>query len=198
MLSSIIMKNENRVAMHISMVVGRRGDNVWGRAYGPMMMIVESAPTLAEVKSKVKRVIERDGVSKVEGFDLEYDLSSLFDRFPFLVASGISKRARIREGRLKLYANGSKHASIGNVKALEAVIRKLGKQLAAIELQIPEHKKFTGKDVLSNYIPWFISVDDYMRSLGPHQMLSSNRKKREPPDPSEDQEWEWELPADVF
>lgn len=64
------------------MVVGRNGDKVWGRAYGYMMMIVESAPTLAEVKAKVKAVIEREGAI-LEGFDIEYDLSSLLPVFPF-------------------------------------------------------------------------------------------------------------------
>lgn len=190
------------------MVVGRHGNKVWGRAYGPMMMIVQTASTLAEVKKQVKESIEKDGI-KVEGFDLEYNLSSLFDRYPFLVDVGISKRARIRKGRLQQYANGLKYASIGNVKALEAVIRKLGRQLATIELQIPEHKKFPGKDTLSNFIPWFMSVDDFMDSLGPHQMISSNRKKKKPPrssvdhsdldnDQDDDREWWRELPADVF
>lgn len=198
--------------MRCSMVVGRHGNKVWGRAYGPMMMIVQSAPTLAEVKKLVAESIEKDGI-KVEGFDIEYNLSSLFDRYPFLTDIGISKRARIRKGRLQQYANGMKHASIGNVKALEAVIRKLGRQLATIELQIPEHKKFPGKDTLSNFIPWYMSVDDFMDSISPHQMISSNRKKKKPPrvsrtsdidssalddDHDDDREWWRELPADVF
>jgi len=190
------------------MVVSRSGNRVSGRAYGPLMMVVDSAPTLAEVKRKIKATIERDGF-KLEGFDIEYNLSPLFDRYPFLTDVGISKRARIRKGRLKDYANGTKYASIGNVKALEAVIRKLGRQLANIELQIPDHKKFPGNDSLSNFIPWYLSVDDFMNSLGPHQMISSDRKKKKPPrssighrdldtDHDDEREWWRELPADVF
>ena len=194
--------------MRCTMVISRHGNRVSGRAYGPMMMIVDSAPTLAEVKRKIKETIGKDGFD-VEGFDIEYNLSSLFDRYPFLIDVGISKRARIRKGRLKDYASGAKYASIGNVKALEAVIRKLGRQLANIELQIPEHKKFRGNDSLSNFIPWYVSVDDFMNSLGPHQMISSERKKKKPPrssidhrdpdtDHDDDREWWRELPADVF
>jgi hypothetical protein len=191
------MEKPNQKKIRCSMIVGRNGDKVCGRAYGYRMMIVESAPTLAEVKAKVKAIIEGDGAI-VEGFDIEYDLSSLFARFPFLVESGIGKRARIRKGRLDQYANGLKNASPGNIKVLEAAIRKLGRQLATIELQIPDHKKFAGKDVLSNYIPWFMSVDEYMNGLGAHQMSSSGRKKKEPPGSSPGKDWRLELPAGVF
>lgn len=67
-------------------------------------------------------------------FEILYDLQSFFSEYDFLNASAIARHANMNESLVRQYVTGKKHPSAEQAKKLEAVIRKLTKDLNNVSL----------------------------------------------------------------
>jgi predicted transcriptional regulator len=65
-------------------------------------------------------------------FDLQYDLTALFQQFNYLKITAIAEKANLNATLLRQYVTGIKHASPQQAKKVEVAIHKIGKELAKI------------------------------------------------------------------
>ena len=70
------------------------------------------------------------GVAQEFGFDL----SSLFEYYSMLNVSAFGRYLGINDSLMRQYRNGSAQISENQLEKIEAVIRKLGTELAALRL----------------------------------------------------------------
>jgi hypothetical protein len=136
-LSKPMMKIENNFLMKkLMIIVEKQQDDLTGRVTYDDNLIVVSAAGLGELEQKLRILLNRFhevDPAQIE-FQYKYDLSSLFDAFDVLKVSNVATLAGVNPSLLRQYVIGNKHASAAQAKRIEAVIHKLGKDLAAVQI----------------------------------------------------------------
>lgn len=110
----------------------------WGRVLYDDNLIVDEASSVAELEDKMKVLLKEfhqldpDNIA----FDLQYDISGLFEEKKFLNAAVIAERTGINKSLMRQYAAGIKSPSAERAKEIERAIHELGKELLHIKLSI--------------------------------------------------------------
>ena len=82
-----------------------------------------------------KDMTEWQGVSADEiQFNIEYDLTALFEIFNAIKIGSIAELAGINKGLMRQYASGVKSASAQQAKKVETAIRQLGERLTRVKV----------------------------------------------------------------
>lgn len=114
----------------------RQKHGLVGRVLYDDDLIVESGKDLRTLESNMGRLLKKfHGVDPLEvHFQHKYDISSLFETFDVLKISNVARIAGLNPSLLRQYVTGSKQASATQARKIEAVIHKLGKDLAAVQI----------------------------------------------------------------
>jgi hypothetical protein len=65
-------------------------------------------------------------------FEIQYDLTALFEQFNYLKITAIAEKAKLNATLLRQYVTGIKNASPKQAKKVEDAIQKIGRELANI------------------------------------------------------------------
>jgi hypothetical protein len=120
----------------LTIIVEKQQDELTGRVTYEDNLIVEAATELGELEEKLRTLLKRFHAVDPDGvqFQYKYDLSSLFDTFDVLKISNVATLAGVNASLLRQYVTGNKQASAAQAKKIEAVIHKLGKDLASVQI----------------------------------------------------------------
>jgi len=124
---------------NLSLIIERSKDGlVWGRTTYQNHLMVENAKTLDLLIKKMKGIFKKEYSLAPETiqFEIEYDVSSLFQHKPFLNITAIAHEVGINPALMRQYVSGVKNPSSDRVKKIEGVINQLGKQLREVRLAI--------------------------------------------------------------
>jgi hypothetical protein len=128
---------KKRVPMKkFTLIVEKQEQGLTGRVLYDDDLIVESGKDLRSLEDKMGRLLKKfHGVDPEEvHFQYKYDISSLFETFDVLKISNVAKIAGLNPSLLRQYVIGNKQASATQARKIEAVIHKLGKDLAAVQI----------------------------------------------------------------
>jgi len=123
----------------------------WGRVEYDDDLIVDSAATIELLEKKFRKLLKdfHDLDPKQITFDLQYDISGLFEENKYLNASAIAEMAGINKSLMRQYTSGVKHPSYERAMHIQKVINQIGKQLAVVKIASSGksmQKAGTGKD----------------------------------------------------
>lgn len=130
------MKKSNQKTVRCNLVVGRSKTGVWGRTYCNGHLILKSAYSLERLQDDIKTTIESDG-TKLSRFDLAYDISYLFDEYPFLLKAGIGQIAGFSHSLMRQFAAGTRHLSLAELQDIDNAIQVICMNLMCVDLLIP-------------------------------------------------------------
>jgi hypothetical protein len=118
----------------ITLVVEKSEGELWGRVNYEDNLIIDSAKNLAGLERKMKKLLKDFSQLNPKDvvFDLQYDLTALFEQFSYLKISAIADKADLNAALLRQYVTGIKQASPRQAKKVEDAIHKIGKELANI------------------------------------------------------------------
>ncbi len=122
----------NKATIHL--IVEKSNGELWGRVKVKGNLITDSANNLDALKKQLKGLILDYENVKVEGFEVSYDLTSVFEQYSYLNISEVAAKASISSGMMRQYASGNKYPSYERVKDIESAIREIGKELSKINL----------------------------------------------------------------
>ena len=128
----------------IALVIESSSDaEIWGRVHYEDNLIIESAPDLLSLEKKMKKLLK--GFHQLDpntiNFDIQYDLTGLFDEKSFLNASVVADKAGISRGLMRQYIAGNKYPSHDRVIQIQKTIHALGKDLQHTKVAVPAKKR---------------------------------------------------------
>ncbi|MFZ6024886.1 MAG: hypothetical protein ACOYVG_10605 [Bacteroidota bacterium] len=108
----------------------------WGRVEFGDNLIVANAETIEALKAEMAKNLKdfhKVKTSEIE-FDIQHDISGLFDHQSFLNVTSVAKIAGINPSLMRQYVTGVKSPSSERLKAIQVAINTIGKQLQEIKL----------------------------------------------------------------
>jgi predicted DNA-binding transcriptional regulator AlpA len=118
-----------------ALLIVEKGDGeLWGRVTIKGNLIVDSAKNLESLKKKIKSLALDFENVEINDFEVNYDLTSFFEQYPFLNVSEIAKKAGISPAMMLHYTSGTKFPSEERVKQIESAIKEIGKELTKVKL----------------------------------------------------------------
>ena len=127
----------------IALVIeGSSEGDVWGRVVCEDNLIVESAADITKLKRKMKKLLNdfHSLAADEVDFEIQYDITGLFEDKKYLNASVVADLAGISRGLMRQYAAGIKYPSEDRLKKIETTIHSLGNELASIKVAPPKKK----------------------------------------------------------
>jgi transcriptional regulator with XRE-family HTH domain len=108
----------------------------WGRVYIEDNLIVDYSKTLEGLKKKMtKLVFDFHGLAGAKyAFEIQYDISGLFDDKKYLNASAVADRAGISRLMLRQYRSGHKFPTKEKLEKLEFAIHEIGEELKTLKI----------------------------------------------------------------
>lgn len=120
------------------LIVEKSEDGYFGRVnYEDNLIVVDGddIPTLeTQAKEQLHTHHHLDTSSVI--FELQFDLSALFEYFDILNVTAIARRAGMNASLLRQYRNGQKYPSLKQVQKIEEVIRTIAKELAEVHILV--------------------------------------------------------------
>jgi hypothetical protein len=110
----------------------------WGRVYVEDNLIVDFGKTVDGLKKKMTKLLfDFHKLSSTKyAFEIQYDISGLFDDKKYLNASAVADRAGISRLMLRQYRSGHKFPTKEKLEKLEAAIHEIGEELKALKIAI--------------------------------------------------------------
>ena len=110
----------------------------WGRVYVEDNLIVDFGKTVDVLKKKMTKLLfDFHKLSSTKyAFEIQYDISGLFDDKKYLNASAVADRAGISRLMLRQYRSGHKFPTKEKLEKLEAAIHEIGEELKALKIAI--------------------------------------------------------------
>ncbi len=90
--------------------------------------------TIEEVKDSYTELGDEMPACLAEDVEFRFDLSSLFEYYPMINVSALGRYLGINPGLMRQYKKGDTPISDAQLKKIEAGIRRLGSELAALRL----------------------------------------------------------------
>lgn len=90
--------------------------------------------TLAEVKQTYVELGDQMPVCLIETVEFNFDISSLFEYYPMFNVSALARYLGINDSLMRQYKKGDTPISDAQLEKIEAGIRRLGTELAALHL----------------------------------------------------------------
>jgi transcriptional regulator with XRE-family HTH domain len=109
-----------------------------GRVYVEDNLIVDFGKTVDGLKKKMTKLLfDFHKLSSTKyAFEIQYDISGLFDDKKYLNASAVADRAGISRLMLRQYRSGHKFPTKEKLEKLEAAIHEIGEELKALKIAI--------------------------------------------------------------
>jgi len=108
----------------------------WGRVSYNDNLLTDSAPSIAELESKILALLESfENLSPEEvEFSKTYDVYSLFEDFNFINISKFAKFIKINPALLRQYASGVKSPSETQLKRIIDGFHAVGNKMEHVDL----------------------------------------------------------------
>jgi transcriptional regulator with XRE-family HTH domain len=105
--------------------------SIFGRVSYDDNLIVDSAKNLVALVKKMKKILKDFHQLNPESieFEIQYDITGLFDSKNYLNASAVAEKAGISKGMMRQYTSGRKFPSLEKVLLIQKTIHELGKDL---------------------------------------------------------------------
>ena len=116
---------------------------LWGRVLYEDNLLVDSGKTVSQIETKMKKLLINFHQLKEDkfAFEIQYDISGLFQDKSFLNASVVADRAGISRIMMRQYRMGNKFPTLEKLTKLEKAIKDMGKELKSIKLAKHPSKK---------------------------------------------------------
>ena len=110
----------------------------WGRVYFDDNLIVDFSKTIDGLKKKMTKLLLdfHKLPSTKYAFEIQYDISGLFDDKKYLNASVVADRAGISRLMLRQYRSGHKFPTKEKLEKLETAIHEIGEELKMLKIAI--------------------------------------------------------------
>ena len=110
----------------------------WGRVYFEDNLIVEFNKTLEGLKKKMsKLLLDFHSFPPTKyAFEIQYDISGLFDDKKYLNASAVADRAGISRLMLRQYRIGNKFPTKEKLEKLQMAIHEIGEELKTLKIAV--------------------------------------------------------------
>jgi hypothetical protein len=125
----------------IALVIESSSDSsIFGRVVYDDNLIVDSAKNLEALSKKMKKLLKEFHELKPESieFEIQYDITGLFDSKNYLNASAVAEKAGISKGMMRQYTSGRKFPTIERVVQIQKTIHQLGRDLQQTKVAIPK------------------------------------------------------------
>ncbi len=111
-------------------------NEVFGRVYFEDNLLVDSASTVELLEVKMKKLLFKFHRLKPNDFlfDIQYDITGLFDHKNYLNASVVADIAGISRGLMRQYIAGLKYPSTERTLTIQKAVREIGKELQKIKV----------------------------------------------------------------
>ena len=111
-----------------------------GRLYFEDNLIVDFSKTLEGMKKKMTKLLFdfHKLQSTKFAFEIQYDISGLFDDKKYLNASAVADRAGISRLMLRQYRSGNKFPTKEKLQKLATAIHEIGEELKSLKIAIRE------------------------------------------------------------
>ncbi|MBY0480463.1 MAG: hypothetical protein K2Q21_03825 [Chitinophagaceae bacterium] len=131
---------QNKIALVIE---SSSANSIFGRVSYEDNLIVDSAPNLEALAKKMKKLLKDFHHLKPESieFEIQYDITGLFDSKNYLNATAVAEKAGISKGMMRQYTSGKKYLSHERAILIQKTIHDLGKDLQQTKLAIPIRKR---------------------------------------------------------
>jgi hypothetical protein len=116
----------------IALVIESSTDTaIFGRISFDSNLIVDSAKNLESLVKKMKKLLKDFHDIKPESieFEIQYDITGLFDSKNYLNASAVAEKAGISKGMMRQYTSGRKFPTQERVLQIQKTIHQLGQDL---------------------------------------------------------------------
>ncbi len=116
-------------------------ESIFGRTYFDDNLIMESAKNLEALSKKMKKLLKDFHNIKPESieFEIQYDITGLFDSKNYLNASAVAEKAGISKGMMRQYTSGRKFPTLERVIQIQNTIHKLGIDLQQTKVALPKN-----------------------------------------------------------
>ncbi|MDE3142733.1 MAG: hypothetical protein KGL19_01180 [Bacteroidota bacterium] len=117
--------------------------DVWGRVNYDDNLLVESAPSLIALQKRMKKLlVDFHSLNADEiQFDIQYDITGLFEDKNFLNASVIADRAGISRGLMRQYTTGKKYPSKERIVVIQKTIHQIADELRVVKVALPKKRE---------------------------------------------------------
>jgi hypothetical protein len=108
----------------------------WGRVYFEDNLIVDYNKTIEGLKKKMTKLLLdfHNLASSKYAFEIQYDISGLFDDKKYLNASAVADRAGISRLMLRQYRIGNKFPTKEKLEKLQLAIQEIGEELKSLKI----------------------------------------------------------------
>jgi len=115
----------------MDLVIERQKNELWGRVTYNGNLITDNAPTVADLETKIKKLLEdfEDVDPNTVQFTYSYDIYALFEHFDFLKISNVAKHASMNPTLLRQYVSGAKNPSAEQAKRIEETLHRLADEI---------------------------------------------------------------------
>jgi hypothetical protein len=111
-------------------------DQIWGRVSYDDNLIVANANSIEKLENEMaNQLVAFHNLKKSQiEFEIQHDLSGLFDHKSYLSISSVAKLAGISSSLMRQYASGVKNPSTDRLKVIQKAIHEIGRDLQTIKL----------------------------------------------------------------
>jgi transcriptional regulator with XRE-family HTH domain len=123
----------------IALIIESASDGeIWGRVHYDDDLIVANAKDIEQLKNEMaKQLVAFHDLRKSQiHFEIQYDISGLFDHKKYLNISSVAKLAGINPSLMRQYASGVKNPSTERLKAIQTAVHSIGEELRRIKLAL--------------------------------------------------------------
>ena len=116
---------------------------IWGRVLFDENLIVESAPSIQQLQKKMQKLLKDFHGLKADEiqFEIQYDITGLFENKKFLNASVVADRSGISRGMMRQYTTGKKYPSKEKIILLQKTIHALAEELKTVKVALPKKRE---------------------------------------------------------
>lgn len=117
--------------LKLDLVIERQENTLWGRVTYNDNLITDSAQTIAELETKIKKLLEdfEEVDPDIVEFTHSYDIYALFEHFDFLKISNVAEHAGMNPALLRQYVSGAKNPSPEQTKRIEETLHRLADEI---------------------------------------------------------------------
>lgn len=132
----------------LTIILEKGNDELWGRIDSPGSFLLTTVGNSAEevvanLRDLVDDFLENEGKELPEwqdisasdlAYQVEYDLTAIFEVFNAIKMSAIAASAGINPSLVRQYATGKKHPSERQARRIETAIQELGSRLIHVRV----------------------------------------------------------------
>ena len=131
----------------LTIILEKGDDELWGRINDPGFLLTSVGASVEEVTTNLRDLVadflEHEGKDSPQWngiretditYDIEYDLTALFDVFKAIKITSIAEIAGINASLMRQYATGNKKPSARQAQRIESALRQLGERLAHVSV----------------------------------------------------------------